>query len=128
MFPAGRKVVSFNPITQKWRARVRTLLWQVGCLHSLSRSNCCRLHIMCIQLCSAHGQVCTLQNVVDTSGGCGASFSLEVVSPEFEGTCHPFRSMMCLSAVLVPAKMLRPLSNMHHFNCCTMSDDRHVVC
>lgn len=39
-----------------------------------------RLHLM------AHGLTLGMQNVVDTSGGCGASFSLEVVSPEFEGT------------------------------------------
>lgn len=45
-------------------------------------------------------------DVTDTSGGCGASFALEVVSPSFEGAQ---RSLVCVPAPALRRRHSRPL-------------------
>lgn len=52
----------------------------------------------------------TYLNVIDTSGGCGASFSIEVVSAQFEGKKLLERHRMVNSALAEELKEIHALS------------------
>eukprot|EP01018_Ginkgo_biloba_P012804 Gb_08186 [translate_table: standard] len=52
----------------------------------------------------------TYLNVVDTSGGCGASFSIEIVSAQFEGKRLLERHRMVNSALAEELKEIHALS------------------